>query len=76
MKGRNAIKRQYKAGDLIGGGTWFWAGPGIDNGEICEQELVMLDVTVRPSDYYKSVIIPLMVRTLGKALLKINGKLI
>lgn len=73
MRGRNAIKRQYKAGDIIGGGTWFWASEGIDNGEIFEQEIVILNNRIRPSEYYLNIILPLMVRTLGRALLRING---
>lgn len=69
MRGRNAIKRQYKAGDRVGGGTWFWATPGVDNGDICEQEVVLIDASVRPRDYYDNTIIPLMLRTLQRAIL-------
>jgi len=72
MRGRNAIKRQYRAGDIIGGGTWFWANNGIDNGEITEREMVIIDRNVRPSEYYNNVLLPLMVRTLGAVLLNIR----
>ena len=72
MRGKDAIKRQYKAGDKVGGGTWFWAGAGIDNGDICEQEITLIDYSVRPRDYYTSKIIPLMLRTLERALTGIS----
>lgn len=76
MRGRNAIKRQYAAGDKLGGGTWFWASSGIDNGDICEQELVMIEPQIRPREYYQTKIIPLMVRTLERAILGIeSGKI-
>lgn len=68
MRGRNAIKRQYNAGDKIGGGTWFWASSGIDNGDICEQELVIIDPQIRPREYYQTKIIPLMLRSLERAI--------
>ncbi len=73
MRGRNAIKRQYKAGDKVGGGTWFWASNGIDNGDICEQEILLLDTAIRPSEYYNNKIIPLMVRTLERAIAGISA---
>jgi len=72
MRGRNAIKRQYKAGDIIGGGTWFWANAGIDCGAVAEREMVIIDPSVRPSVYYDKIILPLMVRTLGTVLLKLS----
>lgn len=76
MRGRNAIKRQYAAGDKLGGGTWFWASTGIDNGDICEQELLLIDPQIRPGEYYRTKIIPLMVRTLERAILGIeSGKI-
>jgi methionyl-tRNA formyltransferase len=73
MRGRNAIKRQYKAGDIIGGGTWFWANTGVDSGRIAEREMVIIDPSVRPSEYYNKAILPLMVRTLGSVLFKLQG---
>jgi len=72
MRGKDAIKRQYKAGDKVGGGTWFWATSGIDNGDICEQEITIIDHSIRPRDYYTDKIIPLMVRTLERALTGIS----
>ena len=73
MRGRNAIKRQYQAGDLVGGGTWFWADAGIDRGDICEQEVILIDLSMRPRDYYEAKVIPLMVRTLQRALTGIES---
>lgn len=67
MRGRDAIKRQYRAGDKVGGGTWFWAGDGIDNGDVCEQECCLIDPTIRPREYYEKVIVPIMERGLRRA---------
>jgi len=68
MKGRNAIKRQYAAGDKIGGGTWFWASASIDRGDICEQEITLINPGTRPRDYYKEKILPIMARGLVRAI--------
>lgn len=68
MRGRNAIKRQYAAGDKVGGGTWFWADETVDSGDICEQEVVLIDSSVRPRDYYNNCVMPLMLRTLERAM--------
>lgn len=68
MKGRNAIKRQYKAGDKVGGGTWFWADNGIDSGDICEQEIVLIDQNEPPRQYYENKIIPIMSGSLKRAI--------
>jgi len=73
MRGRNAIKRQYEAGDKVGGGTWFWATSGIDNGDICEQEITIINPAVRPREYYETKIIPLMLRTLERAVTGIGA---
>jgi methionyl-tRNA formyltransferase len=68
MRGRNAIKRQYAAGDKVGGGTWFWANGEIDRGDICEQQICIINKSVRPRDYYENVIIPIMANGLRMAL--------
>jgi methionyl-tRNA formyltransferase len=73
MRGRNAIKRQYASGDKVGGGTWFWADEKIDSGDICEQEVILIDPSVRPRDYYNNRIIPLMLRTLERAMAGIEA---
>lgn len=72
MRGKNAIKRQYEAGDKVGGGTWIWADGKVDGGDICEQELTLIDPLVRPRDYYNSKIIPIMLRTLERAISNIE----
>lgn len=68
MRGRNAIKRQYAANDILGGGTWFWADDNFDKGDICEQEVCIIDTSVRPREYYEIIIIPIMERGLRRAI--------
>lgn len=33
-RGADAIRWQFKNGEKIGGGTWFWCSTGLDNGDI------------------------------------------
>lgn len=43
---------------------------------ICEQELVIIDNSMRPSEYYNKIIIPVMVRTLGRVILNIKNNIV
>lgn len=67
-RGPDAIKWAYKLNESYTGVTWFWCSEGYDEGDICEQEVVALDTEIRPRDFYDKVIIPAMLRTLGRAL--------
>ena len=48
--------------------TWFWADDGYDTGDICEQEIVKIDYSSRPRDFYERDIVPAMRRTLERCL--------
>lgn len=67
-RGASAIKYAYKRKEVITAATWFWADSGIDTGDICEQEIVKIDYSLRPRDFYEQDIIPAMLRTLERAL--------
>jgi methionyl-tRNA formyltransferase len=71
-RGRNAIKASYRKGESISAATWFWASDGLDEGDICEQEIVRIDYRLRPRDFYATCILPAMVRTLGRAVSWLN----
>lgn len=67
-RGASAIKWAYKRGEPITAATWFWATDGLDEGDICEQEIVRIDHNLRPRDFYTRHILPAMLRTLDRAL--------
>ncbi len=67
-RGASAIKYAYKRHEPITAATWFWANEGVDSGDICEQEILRVDYSLRPRDFYSRDIIPAMLRTLERAL--------
>lgn len=71
-RGASSIKWAYKRGDPITAATWFWADSGYDTGNICEQEIVKIDYTIRPRDFYLNDIIPAMARTLERCLMSLQ----
>jgi methionyl-tRNA formyltransferase len=40
----------------------------MDIGDICEQEIIIIDYELRPREFYKQHIIPALIRTLERAL--------
>ena len=66
-RGPDAIKWAYKLNESYTGVTWFWCAEGFDTGDICEQEVVAIDPTIRPKIFYEEIITPAMLRTLGRA---------
>lgn len=67
-RGAKSIKLAYMRREPITAATWFWANAGIDKGDICEQEIVKIDLSIRPREFYERDIIPAMLRTLERAL--------
>jgi len=51
----------------------FWADNGIDTGDICEQEIIKIDYSLRPREFYERHILPSMTRTLERALINISS---
>lgn len=75
-RGKASIKFAYKRNEPITAATWFWANEKIDGGDICEQEIIRIDYSIRPRLFYESEVIPAMVRTLRRALLSISAGII
>lgn len=67
-RGPSSIKWAYKRNEPITAATWFWADEGYDTGDICEQEIVRIDYSLRPRDFYTCDMLPAMVRTLNRCL--------
>ena len=61
-------KEQRAIYEPITAATWFWANDGYDTGDICEQEIVRIDYSLRPRDFYAYDILPAMIRTLNRCL--------
>ncbi len=71
-RGARSIRMAYERREPITAATWFWANSGIDQGDICEQEIVKIDYSTRPRQFYERDVIPAMVRTLRRALQDID----
>ena len=71
-RGPSSIKWAYHRAEPITAATWFWADEGLDTGHICEQEIVKIDHTARPREFYEREIIPAMVRTLERCLINLE----
>ncbi len=67
-RGCAAIKFAYKRREPITAATWLWANIGIDCGDVCEQEIIKIDHTLSPRDFYAVDMLPALERTLGRAL--------
>lgn len=71
-RGIDAIKWQYHYKEKTGGATWFWISDGFDEGDICEQEAIPIDLEIRPRDYYNNHIIPSARRMIRRAVTDID----
>lgn len=67
-RGRDAIRWSVARGERVSASTWFWASAGLDEGPICEQEVVVLAPGERPRDAYERRFIPAGLRALDRAL--------
>ena len=67
-RGASSIRWAFRRGEPITAATWFWADSGLDTGDICEQEIVRINLDMRPRDFYEQDIIPAMTRTLERCL--------
>ncbi len=68
-RGASSIKWAYNRNEPITAATWFWADEGLDTGPICEQEIILIDHSLRPREFYEQDVIPAMVRTLERCLI-------
>ena len=67
-RGAASIKWAYRRKEPITAATWFWADAGLDTGPICEQEIIKIDYSKRPREFYADDILPAMERTLERCL--------
>lgn len=67
-RGASAIRWAYRRKEPITAATWFWANERLDAGDICEQEVVKIDYSIPPREFYHTHIIPAMLRTLERCL--------
>lgn len=67
-RGASAIRWAYRRKEPITAATWFWANGHLDAGDICEQEVVKIDYSLSPCEFYHTHIVPAMLRTLERSL--------
>lgn len=67
-RGRDAIRWAYRLGEKYTGVTWFWCNSGVDDGDICEQEVVHIPDNTPPRLFYEREVVPAMARTLRRAI--------
>lgn len=67
-RGASAIRWAYRRKEPITAATWFWASDKLDAGDICEQEIIKIDYSLSPREFYEIHIIPAMLRTLERCL--------
>lgn len=71
-RGAASIKWAYRRKEPITAATWFWADEGLDTGAICEQEIIKIDYSKRPRDFYNDDVLPAMERTLKRCLIMLQ----
>jgi formyltetrahydrofolate dehydrogenase len=67
-RGPSSIKWAYRRNEPVTAATWFWANHALDGGDICEQEIIRIDYTLRPREFYEIHVLPAMTRTLERCL--------
>jgi methionyl-tRNA formyltransferase len=70
-RGPDAIRHTAMAGERVSAATWFWCAEGWDTGDICEQEVVVLNPSEGPGHAYHARYIPAGLRALERALIGI-----
>jgi len=66
-RGPDAIRHTIAAGERVSAVTWFWCSEGLDEGPICEQEVVVLHPAESPGRAYHSRYVPAGLRALRRA---------
>lgn len=67
-RGASSIRWAYKRAEPITAATWFWANAQLDGGDICESEIIKIDYSMSPKEFYSAHIIPALERTLERSL--------
>lgn len=66
-RGPDAIRQTLTAKERVSAATWFFADKQLDAGAICEQELVLLDLTANARSNYLARFVPAAVRAFERA---------
>lgn len=67
-RGASAIKWAYSRNEPITAATWLWANDKMDAGDICEMEIVKIDYSMSPRQFYEAHMLPALERTLKRCL--------
>jgi methionyl-tRNA formyltransferase len=67
-RGPDSVRWAVRSGDRVSGVTWFWADEGLDTGDICEQEPVVVPPGIAPRDLFHCRMVPAGLRALERAL--------
>ncbi len=67
-RGPSAIRWAYDRKEPITAATWFWANSEYDGGDVCEMEIIAIDHSIKPREFYELHMIPAMQRTLERCL--------
>lgn len=67
-RGPDAIRQSVLRGERVSASTWFWASDGWDEGDVCEQETVVLCPDESPGRSYHSRFVPAALRALHRLL--------
>ena len=67
-RGPDAIRHAVAAGERVSASTWFWCSDGLDEGDVCEQEVVVLRPGESAGRAYHTRFVPAGLRALRRAL--------
>ena len=66
-RGPDAIRWSVERGERVSAATWFWASNGLDEGDVCEQEVVLLKPGESAGRAYHTRFVPAALRALDRA---------
>lgn len=67
-RGPDALRRTIAAGERVSAATWFFANGAYDAGDLCEQEVVVIDYSLASAkDVYLDQFVPAALRALDRA---------
>lgn len=72
-RGASSIRWAYRRKEVITAATWFWANNRLDGGDICEAEIIKIEYSLSPKEFYEAHIIPALERTLQRSLNAISS---
>jgi hypothetical protein len=66
-RGPDAIRWALNCRERVSAATWFWADDGLDTGDVCEQEPVLLDLAKSAGRNYHERFMPAALVALARA---------